>query len=770
MRLFDEQNKLIEKVKQANRPLSPSDSVFARVLIALALIITNFSANQVGEISTYTFYIATLLSLAGLAVSYHTRHKPWRYTKILIAILVMVVFSVFITEVLRSIGEASLASVEPPLASLFIWIQALHSLDTPARRDLLFSVAASTALLAIAAAQGITTSFFIYIIIWFVAAALALESLYTTAGNSIHRHKVHITSKSKKATDYAKFHDIQEVYTPKEKQFINKDNILYSLQSKVRYIVLAIVIAFFIVILLPPASTTPSIKLPSSILNRISLANSGSLYQGKNGSEPSKPGNVNAPIRVGGYNGFSNYLDTAIRASLSNNIVMHVRASDPGYFLSMTYDKWNGTTWSNTNTAAKLTVLNGGSPFYINSGDLSGQPLLAASDISQTATNVQTFYIEETMTNVILGTSEPSSVWFPSSKLYLNPSDSSIRTSIAITPGTIYTVVSSDTEMNGNVLIQDNYSLKQLPIILRSELANYMKLPRPYRRVKQLTLAITKHSTSVYAKVEALEEWMSKHVRYSLNIPPLLPNQDTVNQFLFHDRVGYCEQISTALAVMLRSIGIPTREAVGYVPGNFNPLTDLYDVRQNDAHAWVQVWFPKYGWQNFDPTASVPLAPPNPGLVILSYSAHALKTIFWPIGLPIILGAILASYAFMFFRRRNAPLVLRLITLTLETGKTATVDKRYDESPGEYYRRLRNNLDCVAQNKVSIPPRRLTNRSHTRTNMIEYTINSYLYADRDLDTTSKLEIKKEIKQLNKIRKRLKYKKYFNKNLIVAQKT
>ena len=77
--------------------------------------------------------------------------------------------------------------------------------------------------------------------------------------------------------------------------------------------------------------------------------------------------------------------------------------------------------------------------------------------------------------------------------------------------------------------------------------------------------------------------------------------------------LGYCEQISTATVVMLRSLGIPAREAVGYVPGSYNPITDLYDVQAKDAHAWVQVWFPGYGWQNFDPTADVPLANPSPG-------------------------------------------------------------------------------------------------------------------------------------------------------------
>ena len=107
---------------------------------------------------------------------------------------------------------------------------------------------------------------------------------------------------------------------------------------------------------------------------------------------------------------------------------------------------------------------------------------------------------------------------------------------------------------------------------------------------------------------------MGTHTRYTLDIPPLRPARTRSTQFLFGSRRGYCEQISTSLAVMLRTLGIPAREATGYVPGPYDPLTDLYDVQAQDAHAWVQVWFPGYGWQSFDPTAVVPLANPQPGL------------------------------------------------------------------------------------------------------------------------------------------------------------
>jgi hypothetical protein len=89
-------------------------------------------------------------------------------------------------------------------------------------------------------------------------------------------------------------------------------------------------------------------------------------------------------------------------------------------------------------------------------------------------------------------------------------------------------------------------------------------------------------------------------------VPPA--GVDAVDDFLFGSRRGFCEQIATALAVMLRSRGVPARLATGYVPGERDRVTGLWKVRASDAHAWVEVWFPETGWQAFDPTADVPLA------------------------------------------------------------------------------------------------------------------------------------------------------------------
>ena len=177
-----------------------------------------------------------------------------------------------------------------------------------------------------------------------------------------------------------------------------------------------------------------------------------------------------------------------------------------------------------------------------------------------------------------------------------------------------------------------------------AEQARYLQLPHPYPRVAALAAADhRRHRTPAgepvttdprtYDKVEAIERWMATHIHYTTDIPPLPAGPTPSTSFLFGTRRGYCEQISTATAVMLRILGIPAREAVGYVPGSYNPITDLYDVQAKDAHAWVQVWFPGYGWQNFDPTADVPLANPSPGSVMARSPATTLGRVPWiPLG------------------------------------------------------------------------------------------------------------------------------------------
>jgi hypothetical protein len=90
---------------------------------------------------------------------------------------------------------------------------------------------------------------------------------------------------------------------------------------------------------------------------------------------------------------------------------------------------------------------------------------------------------------------------------------------------------------------------------------------------------------------------------YSLAAPPL--GHDSVDEFLFDTKIGYCEHFSSSFTFLMRAAGIPARVVTGYVGGYRNRIGDYWLVRQSDAHAWSEVWLPGRGWTRVDPTAAV---------------------------------------------------------------------------------------------------------------------------------------------------------------------
>jgi hypothetical protein len=141
------------------------------------------------------------------------------------------------------------------------------------------------------------------------------------------------------------------------------------------------------------------------------------------------------------------------------------------------------------------------------------------------------------------------------------------------------------------------------------EMARYVALPSSTTaRTRALADQLAAPGASTYDTVLAMEAWLAAHVQYDLNAPVPAAGTDAVDDFLFESQRGFCEQIASALAVMLRAEGVPARLATGYVPGERDRISGVWKVRGSDAHAWVEVWFPQTGWQAFDPTADVPLS------------------------------------------------------------------------------------------------------------------------------------------------------------------
>ena len=131
--------------------------------------------------------------------------------------------------------------------------------------------------------------------------------------------------------------------------------------------------------------------------------------------------------------------------------------------------------------------------------------------------------------------------------------------------------------------------------------ATYLRLPPLDPRVPRLAAQITNSASSDFDKAAALENYLRTRFGYTLELPQTVV-KDPIANFLFERKQGHCEYFASSMAVMLRTLGIPSRVVNGFRTDEFNDLTGNYVVRAKDAHAWVEAYFPGYGWQTFDPT------------------------------------------------------------------------------------------------------------------------------------------------------------------------
>jgi protein-glutamine gamma-glutamyltransferase len=276
---------------------------------------------------------------------------------------------------------------------------------------------------------------------------------------------------------------------------------------------------------------------------------------------------------------------------------MKVRSEETVPYRGVAFDDYNGKGWeiSTGDTAEKLTS---DTMRFDTFTAMNAEP--GEGPVREVA---QVFRIEKDSPNIIFGAYRPETVFFPTSNIKIDPY-ASLRAPYQIPEGSAYSVISSLPNASPDQLrlagteypdeIVDKYT--QLP-------------PTGLERTRELSSRLTEGTNNPYDAVLKMNEYLKETYPYDLSIPPQMEEMDAVEYFLFEQRRGYCEQFSSSLAVMARSQGIPARVATGYAPGEYNPFTGYYDVRASDAHAWVEVYFPGYGWSTFDPTPSFDSTP-----------------------------------------------------------------------------------------------------------------------------------------------------------------
>lgn len=135
----------------------------------------------------------------------------------------------------------------------------------------------------------------------------------------------------------------------------------------------------------------------------------------------------------------------------------------------------------------------------------------------------------------------------------------------------------------------------------------YLQLPPEITpRTRTLAQDIARGQETPYDIAVAVTRYLRENIRYSPRVPEPPRGREPVDWFLFDHRRGFCTYYATAEVVLLRSLGIPARLAVGFARGEWDLKTGTYVVRERDAHAWPEVYFPGIGWVEFEPTVTQP--------------------------------------------------------------------------------------------------------------------------------------------------------------------
>ncbi len=636
---------VIEAVRRANQPGAPENSIRLRLACLGAVLVAIAACASLGEITWAAAFGAMVLVSAGTAFSHATRVRPPAWVKVMVAVGAIGACAWFFHAVSAPLADFS--SVVNPLTVLLVVVLVVHSFHVPSRRDLFFSLGASAGLMAVGGAQAIDLRFGLYVVAWACFSLWGLSEMWISAsgGGRISTSGLVLAVAATSTLAAAVFLVLPAPVVSSRVSFISR------------------------------AGAGGSVGVPGGLAGDSGVA-----------AQLSRAGSPSSRIRVGGYLGFAGSLNTALRGNLGNALVMQVRAQRPSYWVGETFDTWQGESWTES-PQVERRPLRETSPFILPA--TVGEVPFGQSDL-------QTFYVTSATADLVFHAESAHELWFPTVKVYVTD-DGTVVSPIGMGSGSIYTVDSQVSTATPAELRADDNPFALAPVTLRQE----EQLPHPYPRVLALARSVTAGDTTTYDKVQSLIHWIGAHTHYSTNIPPLPAGADTVDEFLFGNRVGFCEQISTSLAVMLRSLGIPAREAVGYVPGGFNPITDLYQVHADDAHAWVQVWFPGYGWQDFDPTAAVPPSAPSPGATALRDVGTALGRIP-PV--PVVLVLVAAGLVVVTVRwRRSRPATwAEGVARSIErAGRRAGRPRRPSETLAHYAAALDELPGCDASSNFS---------------------------------------------------------------------
>ncbi len=576
---------------QSAPPIEVEDSITLRLLVS-ALVIIGIVATDIAA-ETYSSFWAVPLSLAGGIWGYYRRRKPNVAVKFCIAIGMLLALGAFFGRLLGELNDTRLL-----LAELLIQLQVLHSFDMPRRKDLGYSIVIGLILIGVAATLSQTLAFAPVLLLFL---AIVLPTL---------------------VLDYRSRLGLEPLTVTKSNQNTSVFNLKFLTINFL--IIISIGLAIFAVLPRVPGYGLRTFPVSSSIdvkgdFTGRKIVNPGYVRSGNNNGQSGSNGNGTQgsggdrqQVDDSFYYGFNSKINQNLRGEMKPKVVMRVRSQAEGFWRVLAFDRYTGKGWeiSRNDKVKRLKR----SPFSYQT--FLDRPLI----VGKTKEIVQTYSVVSELPNLIPAMAYPKEIYFPTPMIAVDTEDG-LRAPVGLSKGLTYTVLSE-------VPYRDRTTLAKAPSQYPDSIKNYyLQIPVEIGdKVKQLTEEILagynrqrvgkteKSLSSPYEIALYLAQYLKQNYTVPQNpfeIPLLNDKDDLVEAFLFKNKGGLPDQFSTVLTVMLRSIGIPARLVAGFSSGDFNPFTGMYVVRNTDAYAMTEVYFPKYGWFAFDPIPNHPLIPPS---------------------------------------------------------------------------------------------------------------------------------------------------------------
>ena len=551
------------------------ESLLLRVLVQ-AMVLTGIAATDVAA-STGMSAWAMPLSLMGAFWSWQQRHQRNIAAKFCIAIGMLLALAAFFVGLRGELNDTRLV-----LAELLVQLQVLHSFDLPRRKDLGYSMVIGLILISVACTLSQTMTFGLLLLL-FLAIALPVLVLD-------YRSRLGLS--------------LQPYASPFQREGLAPRRLL-------SFLLIILVSGLVVFACLPRfpgyqlRSFPVSPQIQKDFEDNSRIINPGYVRSGagKGEGSASKQGEGVGPGKLDEnfYYGFNSRINQNLRGALKPRVVLRIRSQAEGFWRVLAFDRYLGQGWEISRNDRAITVTR---------PDWSYQFFLPRPiSLSKTKEVIQTYTAVSALPNLLPALTQAKELYFPTRQVAIDP-NGNLRSPLELREGLTYTVISE-------VPYRDRTRLREAPQNYPPNIVDdYLNVPPTIlKRVRQHTEALLATSpkpiTSAYEKALFLAQAVKQRYTLQPDLPFLESGEDLVEAFLFKYQGGYPDHFSTALTVMLRSIDIPARLIAGFGSGEFNPFTGLYVVRNTDAYAITEVFFPKYGWFAFDPIPGHELISPS---------------------------------------------------------------------------------------------------------------------------------------------------------------